>query len=164
MSSITFAVPAAFSAAECAAIAALGDAAPAANAPVWTDLGYAVDARCTQRVDHASGPRRRDRLAVRPARRPCSPKPRPRSALAVGPIAEPVQILRYDTGGHFQRWHTDGGLDRKDARLISVSVELSDVRDYEGGLLEVAPDLVGRPRELPRARRDVLPPRRRCTM
>ena len=149
MSRFTYPVPGAFSADECAAIAALGEAAPAANAPVWTDLGYAVDADARSastalRIRDAETGWLFDRLDALFAEAAA------RLGLAVGPIAEPVQILRYEVGGHFQRWHTDGGLDRKDSRLISVSVELSEAGDYEGGLLEVAPDLVGRRRELPR--------------
>lgn len=149
MSRFTFAVPDAFDAAECEAIAALGDEAPGEAAPVWTDLGYAVDAdaravRTTLRVrDSETGWLfdRLDALFVRAGTE---------FGLAAGPLSEPVQILRYDAGCHFQRWHTDGGLDRIEARLVSVSVELSDAADYEGGTLEIVPDLVGRPRTVPR--------------
>ena len=70
-----------------------------------------------------------------------------------------MQILRYDPGCHFQRWHTDGGLDRIEKRLISVSVELSDAADYEGGTLEIVPDLVGRPRSVPRGGATFFPSR-----
>lgn len=149
VSRFTYPVPSAFSGNECAAIAVLGDAAPAADAPVWTDLGYAVDAdarnaRTTLRVRDAETAWLFDRLDALFAEAAAA------LGVDVGPIGEPVQILRYDAGGHFQRWHTDGGLDRKESRLISVSVELSEAGDYDGGLLEVAPDLVGGPRTLPR--------------
>ncbi|MFN3388958.1 MAG: 2OG-Fe(II) oxygenase [Allosphingosinicella sp.] len=70
--------------------------------------------------------------------------------LKVRPLAEPVQIVRYGAGDHFQAWHSDAGADLGDARLVSVSVELSDGRDYRGGTLEIIPDTVGRPRTLPR--------------
>lgn len=63
-----------------------------------------------------------------------------------------LSIVRYDEGGHFD-WHIDdvayraqsypglgAGLDRK----ISVSVNLSDPSDYEGGDLEFR-DGLGRP-------------------
>lgn len=149
MSRFTFAVEGAFSAAQCEAIAALGDAAPADSAPVWRDLSYAVDAearnaRSTLRVRDAETGWLFERLDALFARAAAE------FGLAVGPLSEPVQVLRYDEGGHFRRWHTDGGLDRIDQRLISVSVELSDAADYEGGTLEIVPDLVGRPRTLPR--------------
>jgi len=68
----------------------------------------------------------------------------------VGPLAEPVQLLRYDPGGHFAMWHTDAGRDLGDRRLISLSVELSAPDDYDGGALEIVPDSVGVDRTLPR--------------
>jgi PKHD-type hydroxylase len=70
--------------------------------------------------------------------------------VAVAPMTEPVQILRYSPGDHFQAWHTDAGADRTGDRLLSVSVELSDPGDHEGGDLEILPDLIGKPRALPR--------------
>lgn len=66
----------------------------------------------------------------------------------VGPISEPIQMLRYRTGGHFQMWHSDAGADLVDKRRISMSVELSPLADHDGGALEIVPDLVGRAREL----------------
>jgi PKHD-type hydroxylase len=69
---------------------------------------------------------------------------------AVAPMAEPVQILRYAPGDHFQAWHTDAGADRHDERLLSASVELSELGDHEGGDLEILPDLIGKVRTLPR--------------
>lgn len=70
--------------------------------------------------------------------------------VAVAPMTEPVQILRYAPGDHFQAWHTDAGADRHDDRLLSVSVELSRLGDHEGGDLEILPDLIGKTRTLPR--------------
>lgn len=79
--------------------------------------------------------------------------------LRVGPIAEPVQILRYETGGHFQMWHSDAGGDRTGERRVSMSVELSALGDHEGGALEVVPDLLGRPRVLERGGAHLFPSR-----
>lgn len=70
--------------------------------------------------------------------------------VAVAPMSEPVQLLRYAPGDHFQAWHTDAGPDRTGDRLLSVSVELSDPGGHEGGDLEILPDLIGKPRTLPR--------------
>ena len=70
--------------------------------------------------------------------------------VSVAPMTEPVQILRYAPGDHFQAWHTDAGADRHDERLLSVSVELSDLDDHEGGDLEILPDLIGKARTLER--------------
>ncbi|HYD12161.1 MAG TPA: 2OG-Fe(II) oxygenase [Allosphingosinicella sp.] len=80
-------------------------------------------------------------------------------ALPVGPIAEPIQIVRYATGGHFQMWHSDAGGDRVEQRRISMSVELSALADHAGGALEVVPDLVGRPRTLARGGAHLFPSR-----
>jgi PKHD-type hydroxylase len=70
--------------------------------------------------------------------------------VAAAPMAEPVQILRYAPGDHFQAWHTDAGADRHGERLLSVSVELSELGDHEGGDLEILPDVIGKARTLPR--------------
>lgn len=70
--------------------------------------------------------------------------------VAVAPMTEPVQILRYAPGDHFQAWHTDAGADRTGDRLLSVSVELSDLGHHEGGDLEILPDLIGKARTLER--------------
>jgi PKHD-type hydroxylase len=70
--------------------------------------------------------------------------------VAVAPMIEPVQILRYAPGDHFQAWHTDAGADLHYERLLSVSVELSEPGDHEGGDLEILPDLIGKTRSLPR--------------
>jgi PKHD-type hydroxylase len=70
--------------------------------------------------------------------------------IAVAPMTEPVQILRYAPGDHFQAWHTDAGADRHGDRLLSVSVELSDLGAHEGGDLEILPDLIGKARTLKR--------------
>lgn len=70
--------------------------------------------------------------------------------VAVAPMTEPAQILRYAAGDHFQAWHTDAGADRTGDRLLSVSLELSDLGDHEGGDLEILPDLLGKARTLER--------------
>jgi PKHD-type hydroxylase len=69
--------------------------------------------------------------------------------IAVDPLFEDIQLVRYGAGAHFQIWHSDAGADRQAERLISASVELSDAGDYEGGVLEIVPAL-GLPRTLPR--------------
>ena len=79
--------------------------------------------------------------------------------LPVGPIAEQIQLLRYDEGGHFALWHTDGGTDADRQRLVSLSIELSEREDYEGGELETVPDLIGRTRTLPRGSAQLFPSR-----
>jgi PKHD-type hydroxylase len=59
--------------------------------------------------------------------------------LPVDTLSEPIQVVRYGVGDHFQLWHSDAGHDLHDRRRLSASVELSDPADYAGGLLEVVP-------------------------
>lgn len=73
-----------------------------------------------------------------------------RFGLAVDPVFEAIQVVRYGLGDHFQSWHSDAGLDRHRERRISLSVELSDPADHDGGTLEIVPDTVGAARTLPK--------------
>jgi PKHD-type hydroxylase len=134
-----FDVPDAFSAAECSAIIALTEGRPGRAAGVTGDggegEGIATALRRATTVllerDHDSAWlfRRLDALFARAS---------VAMDLPVEPIAEPVQVVRYGTGDHFQQWHSDAGLDRVRQRRLSASVELSEPQDYEGGLLEIA--------------------------
>jgi PKHD-type hydroxylase len=126
----------AFTPAECEAIVALAAGAEARPAPVWGGSAYHVDERVRSAAQsyHPRGPatewvydRLDDLFAAAAAR----------FGIAVGPAAEDFQLLEYRVGGHFQAWHTDAGADKHDARLISVSVELSDPAQFDGGLLEI---------------------------
>jgi PKHD-type hydroxylase len=60
-------------------------------------------------------------------------------ATPVDAVFEPVQLVRYGPGDHFQMWHSDAGVDRTEARRISCSIELSEPAEYAGGRLEIAP-------------------------
>lgn len=155
MSRTYLAIPAAFDDAACDAIVALGAAAPMEDGPLYGGDGKEVDkARRDVRsrlVARAEAPWLFDRLDAVFARGA------EEFGLAVGPVSEAIQVLRYDEGGHFAMWHTDAGVDAQ--RLVSMSVELSDRADYEGGELEVAPDLVGRARTLPRGSAQLFPSR-----
>jgi PKHD-type hydroxylase len=135
---------AAFSTAECDAIIALAKGTAGQEAPVWGGAAYHVDTRVrSARQFHVSrGPStgwvydRLDGLFAAAAAR---------FELEVDPASEDFQLLEYATGGHFQAWHTDAGSDKHDARLISVSVELSDPASFDGGTLEI-PQVLGAPR------------------
>lgn len=81
-----------------------------------------------------------------------------RFGLSVAPMFEDFQIVRYGVGGHFQTWHSDAGADKYWQRQISLSAELSDARDYDGGLLEIAPS-PGERRTLPRGGARLFPSR-----
>lgn len=137
----------AFSGAECDAILALGARAPLLPAPVWGGHAYEV-VPMARDVAMARHPRaednewiyaRLDTLFAEAARQLEIEGP-------VSPVSEPFQLLRYDTGCHFQSWHSDAGLDLIETRRISVSVELSDAADYEGGDLEIMAGPMGRSR------------------
>jgi PKHD-type hydroxylase len=128
--------PVAFGEAECDAIVALARAAAGRPAPVWGGAAYHVDERVRSAVQsyHPRGPGtnwiydRLDQLFARAAET---------FEVEVGPAVEDFQLLEYRVGGHFQAWHTDAGADKHDARLISVSVELSNAADFDGGVLEI---------------------------
>jgi PKHD-type hydroxylase len=142
-------VPEAFSKSECDALIALAERAGLAPATVWTPAGDAVVAasRSAETSYHPRGPGtdwiydRLDRLFAEAGTA---------FGLPVGPVTEPLQILRYGVGGHFQTWHSDAGYDRGNGRLVSVSVELSPLGDHEGGDLEIVPDTIGGVRTLAR--------------
>jgi PKHD-type hydroxylase len=142
-------VPKAFSAAECDALIALGERAGLVPATVWAGAGDTVDpsARSALTSHH---PRSDETAWIYDRLDPLFAAAGEALRLAVGPIAEPLQILRYGEGGHFRTWHSDAGYDAIERRLLSVSVELSDPGDHEGGVLEIIPDTVGRPRTLQR--------------
>jgi PKHD-type hydroxylase len=151
-------VPDAFTEAECDALVALGERAGLAPATVWSEAGDTVQSaiRSAETSYHPRGAGtlwiygRLDRLFADAAAE---------FGLAVGPVTEPLQILRYGVGGHFQTWHSDAGYDRGRGRLVSVSVELSPLGDHEGGDLEIVPDTIGRPRNLPRGGARIFPSR-----
>ncbi len=52
-------------------------------------------------------------------------------------FAESLLYCEYPQGGHFD-WHVDCGEGRTATRKISLSVQLSDAADYDGGGLEFA--------------------------
>jgi len=150
------AVPAAFSAEECdAAIAIAGEGL--APAPVYGGGGREINpavrnvrTRMVARDEARWLFERLDTLLAEGGEA---------FGLSVGPITEEIQILRYDEGGHFALWHTDGGTDAAGERLVSLSIELSERADYDGGELETVPDLIGRTRSLPRGSAQLFPSR-----
>ena len=142
-------VPQAFDEGECDALVALAQRAGLAPATVWSAAGDTVQAaiRSAETSYHPRAPvtawiyDRLDRLFAEAGEA---------FGLEVGPVTEPLQILRYGVGGHFQTWHSDAGYDRGHGRVVSVSVELSPLGAHEGGDLEIVPDTIGRVRSLAR--------------
>lgn len=157
MSRTYLAIPGALSEAECDSAIALASAGRTARGPVYGGTGAEID------------PARRDVQSTLVARGEAAWLFEKLDALfqlaaaafelPVGPVREEIQILRYDEGGHFRMWHSDAGLDQVETRRISMSIELSERRDYAGGELEVVPDLVARARTLPRGGAQLFPSR-----
>jgi PKHD-type hydroxylase len=58
--------------------------------------------------------------------------------LELAGFGEPLHYICYEPGGRFG-WHTDLGPGLMSTRKISISVQLSDPADYEGGDLEFCP-------------------------
>lgn len=130
--------PAAFSPVECAAIVTLAGRRQALLASLTGYEGEAVDparrSATTMLVERDSNSGwlfgRLDTMFAEASHA---------LGLPVDPLHEPVQVVRYAVGDHFQMWHSDAGHDLHDRRRLSVSVELSDPAEYAGGLLEIAP-------------------------
>lgn len=150
--------PFAFSAAECDAILELAAARAGAEAPVWDGAGYRVDAdrrravtRLLARADDTAWLfDRLDALFAAAAGR---------LETAVGPLTEPVQVVEYGAGGHFNSWHSDAGADLHGQRILSLSLELSGRDEHRGGDLEIVPGTVGARRTLERGGARVFPSR-----
>ena len=142
--------PDAFGAAECDRIIALGEAGDPHPAPVYGRAGEEAVDRSVRDVVTSYRPRSDETAWVYDRLDAMFAEASDALALPVGPIGEDMQILRYGPGGHFGLWHSDAGFDAQGRRVLSVSVELSEPGDYQGGMLEIVPDTVGRTRSLPR--------------
>jgi PKHD-type hydroxylase len=158
MASTFFAIEDALDPVACDAAIALGESAGLQAAPVYGAGAQGAVDRSARNVDSALIARASadwlfDRLDALFAEAGAA------LGIAVDPLSEPVQVLRYATGGHFQRWHSDAGMDLGTRRLISVSIELSEPGAYEGGRLEVVPDTVGKPRTMERGGAQFFPSR-----
>jgi PKHD-type hydroxylase len=134
---------------ECDALIAAGQAGGMASGQVWRAGGYTVDP--TQRaVVTCYLPRGGEQGWLYPKLDALFAEAGAQLGLPVAPLSEDVQLMRYDEGGHFGLWHSDAGGDLGAARTVSASFELSALEDYEGGVLEIVPDTIGRLRSLPR--------------
>ena len=142
-------VPLAFTDLECEALVELGERSGLAPATVWAGEGDVVDP-AVRSAETSYHPRSRDTGWIYDRLDPLFRAAGEALGLAVVPVAEPLQILRYVEGAHFQTWHSDAGYDARATRLVSVSVELSPLGAHEGGDLEIMPDTVGRTRTLER--------------
>ena len=150
--------PDAFSAAECAAIVELARSRGLEPATVYGAAGDEVvpdlrrAERCHLRREDSPGwlYERLDALFGLAA---------VHFGLTVEPVFEAIQIVRYGPGDHFRTWHSDAGMDRFYQRQVSMSVELSDPADHDGGILEIAPPTIGVARTLPHGGARLFPSR-----
>ena len=63
-------------------------------------------------------------------------------------FTQSIRVLEYKVGDHYQTWHQDFGRGRTSTRKLSVSIQLSDPSEYEGGALEFFNgDFIQAPRE-----------------
>ena len=141
--------PDAFSAGECDRLIALADAAAGEPGRVLDAAGYVPNAavRDVLASHHERGAETAwlyDRLDALFAEAAAA------LGVEVEPMSEPIQLLRYGPGCHYRVWHSDAGPDLGARRLVSVSVELSEPSDHDGGDLEIVPATVGLRRSLPR--------------
>jgi len=150
--------PDAFTPAECDAIVALARARAMEPATVYGGAGdeVAPDLRRAERCLLARDPQtgwvfaRLDSLFADAAER---------FGMAVDPVFETIQAVRYGPGDHFRSWHTDAGTDKYRERQVSLSVELSAPEEHDGGTLEIAPGTIGAPRTLPKGGARLFPSR-----
>lgn len=140
--------PEAFGASECEAILALAARAPLEPATVWNGAANHVDARM-RRAERCYWSRDSETAWIHERLDALFAEAAARFETEVDRVFEDIQFVRYGVGAHFQTWHSDAGTDRYEERRISASVELSNPRDHDGGVLEIAPAM-GLPRTLPR--------------
>jgi PKHD-type hydroxylase len=140
--------PEAFTAAECEAIVTLAGRGTLEPATVWSGTADHVDPR-TRQAERCHWSRDGETEWIHERLDALFAEAAARFETDVDPVFEAIQFVRYGVGAHFQTWHSDAGTDRYDERRISASVELSDPRDHDGGVLEIAPAM-GLARTLPR--------------
>ena len=141
-------VETAFAPAECDALIALASEGASEAGPVWGADGYHVDPTFRQVTTALRG--REDAPWLFERLDALFAAAGEALGIPTRPLGEPVQILRYDVGSHFKTWHSDAGYDLGGTRVVSMSAELSEAADYEGGVLEIVPETIGRARTLPR--------------
>lgn len=121
-------VPRAFSPAECARIAALGDAGTKLAGQVTkgaeyrdSEITWIEPSGASHWLYHRIG------LLFLQANRAYR--------FALAGMAEPLQYARYKSGGHLG-WHADLGIRGTGGRKLSLTIQVTDPAEYEGGDLE----------------------------
>jgi PKHD-type hydroxylase len=127
----------AFSDAECDRLIALAERGGLAPAPVYGAEGYRPDP-AVRNVAHAYHPPSEETAWLYKRLDALFAEAGAALGVEVAAMTEPVQLLRYEVGSHFQAWPSDGGYDKQAAA------------DHDGGDLEIMPVLIGAGNRLPR--------------
>jgi len=134
-------IPDLFSSDECSQILAFFEDKPLEEGATWSKDGYVVNPSARSVKTHYS-PRteandwiyeRMDKGFFQVANT---------LGIDVRETIEDLKYLCYREGDHFSGWHIDIGSERASMRKISVSIELNDPSEYEGGSLQVFPEEV----------------------
>jgi PKHD-type hydroxylase len=132
-------IPEVFGPDECREIISLFGGYPAAPGMSWNrDSGYGVNPD-TRQVATAYIPRQPKTLWVYQRMDEIFFKTASYWGLDVRETVEDVKYLVYRESDHFSQWHIDIGEDRGSRRKLSMSIELCDSSEYEGGELQIFP-------------------------
>lgn len=132
------ALPGVFSPDECREIISLFGEYPAAPGMTWNGSGYSVS-RETRQLTTAYVPREPRALWVYEQMDRVFFKTASYWGLDVRETVEDVKYLVYREADHFGQWHMDIGGDYSSRRKLSMSVELCDSSEYEGGDMQIFP-------------------------
>jgi PKHD-type hydroxylase len=133
------AVPGVFNADECREIISLFGGFPSTPGMTWNGGGYSVNSE-TRQLMTSYVPRqsrtswvydRMDRVFFKTASY---------WGLDVRETVEDVKYLVYRETDHFSQWHMDIGPDYSSRRKLSMSIELCDSSEYEGGDMQIYPN------------------------
>ena len=132
------AIPEVFSPDECRAIISLFSEYPVAPGMTWNGSGYSVNPERRQ-VTTAYVPRDPRTLWVYERMDKVFFKTAAYWGFDVRETVEDVKYLVYRESDHFSQWHIDVGEDYSSRRKISMSIELCDSSEYEGGDMQIFP-------------------------
>jgi len=131
-------IPGVFTPDECREIIALFGEYPIAPGVTWNGSEYSVNPERRQ-LSTAYVPREPRTLWVYQRMDRVFFKTASYWELDVRETVEDVKYLIYRESNHFVQWHTDTGVDYSSRRKISMSVELCDSSEYEGGNMQIFP-------------------------
>jgi len=136
------AIPGVFSPDECRGIISLFSGYPAAPGMTWNGSGYSVNPE-TRQLMTAYVPRDPRTLWVYERMDKVFFKLASYWGFDVRETVEDVKYLVYRESDHFGQWHMDIGGDYSSRRKLSMSVELCDSSEYDGGDMQIFPTTEG---------------------